>query len=302
MNRLWAFWLGCSTLIAGGETLPQRYASQGELILAPLAAAPFPHPRRAEGHRYKEQFFPAREHYSDNTVAIFIPQGFRETGKIDFIVHFHGWKNQVEGVLTRYQLIEQLIESQRNAVLVVPQGPRNAPDSFGGKLEDPGGFQRFMAEVADTLRQKSALTNKSFALGQILLSGHSGGYKVISAIVAQGGLEEHLREVWLFDALYAQTDRFLAWINRSAGRFIDIYTEKGGTKAESERLMARLREQHTPFYAAKESAAGLADLRTNRLIFLYSDLPHNEVVHQRQQFRDYLKTSCCAARETAAAK
>jgi len=66
--------------------------------------------------------------------------------------------------------------------------------------------------------------------------------------------------------------------------------------------MARLREQHTPFYAAKESAAGLADLRANRLIFLYSDLPHNEVVHQRQQFRDYLKTSCCAARETAAAK
>lgn len=292
MKKLLLLFWGCAALAARGENLPERYAPQGELILTPLASAPFPHPKRTEGHRYKGQLYPAHEHYSDNTVALFIPKGFRETGKLDFVIHFHGWKNHVAGVLGQYQLIEQLIESRRNAVLVVPQGPRNAPDSFGGKLEDTDGFQRFMADVVETLRQKSALRKKDFAIGQIVLSGHSGGYQVISAILDHGGLTEHVREVWLFDALYAQPDRFLVWIDRKQGRFIDIYTEGGGTKAETEKLMATLNQRGTAFLAAEESKAGPAGLQTDRLVFLHTDLPHNDVVHKRQQFRDYLKTSC----------
>jgi hypothetical protein len=292
MSKLLLLLLGCAALAARGENLPERYAGQGELILTQLASAPFPHPKRAEGHRYKGQLYPAQEHYADNTVAIFIPKGFRETGKIDFIIHFHGWKNQVAGVLSQYQLIEQLVASGRNAVLIVPQGPRNAPDSFGGKLEDADGFKRFMAEVVETLRQKSALKKNDFAIGQIVLSGHSGGYEVISAILDRGGLTEQVREVWLFDALYAQTERFLAWMDRKQGRFIGIYTERGGTKAETEKLMDTLKKRSTAFFAGKETEAKPADLQANRLVFLYTDLPHNDVVHKRQEFRDYLSTSC----------
>src|ERR1041384_5119415 len=107
--------------IGRGETLPEHFAAQGELLLVHLASAPFPHPQRAEGHKYKDQFFSASEHYTNDTVAIFIPKEFRESDKIDFIVHFHGWQNNVEGVLKRYQLVEQIIASRRNAVLVVPQ-------------------------------------------------------------------------------------------------------------------------------------------------------------------------------------
>jgi hypothetical protein len=297
MKRLLLLLLGCAACSVRGESLPERYASQGELIVTQLTSAPFPHPMRADGHTYDGKLYTAREHYSDNTVAIFIPKGFRETGKIDFIVHFHGWKNNVEGVLGQYQLIEQLMASGRNAVLVVPQGPHNAPDSFGGKLEDPGGFERFMDEVIQTLQQKSGLNKKHLAFGQVVLSGHSGGYEVISAILDRGGLTDHLKEVWLFDALYAQIDRFQAWIDRQQGRFIDIYTEHGGTKARTEELMATLRQRGTPLFAAKEGDFKTADLRTNRLIFIYTDLPHNDVVHQRHEFRDYLQTSCLPNRE-----
>src|SRR5258708_30590119 len=139
------------------ETLPETYAPFGELIVTQLNSAPFPHPLRAEGHRYKDQFFSAKEHYSDNTVAIFIPKGFEPADRIDFVVHFHGWKNNVEGVLKRYEIIQQLIESGRNAILVVPQGPRDASDSFGGRLEDADGFKRFMNDITGILRQKSGL-------------------------------------------------------------------------------------------------------------------------------------------------
>ena len=286
-----------AAVAARGESLSERYASYGQLIVTQLASAPFPHPKRAEGHTYKGKLFPAKEHYSDSTVAIFIPKGFHETGKIDFVVHFHGWQNNVEGVLGQYKLIEQLMESGRNAVLVVPQGPRKASDSFGGKLEDPEGFKRFMGDVVETLRQKSNLANKNLSIGRIVLSGHSGGYQVISAILDHGGLTSQVREVWLFDALYAQTPRFLAWIDKKQGRFVDIYTEHGGTKDDSEQLMVTLKQRGTPFFAAKESATTLSDLQTNRLVFIYTDLPHNDVVCKREEFRDYLKTSCLGALE-----
>jgi len=45
----------------------------------------------------------------------------------------------------------------------------------------------------------------------IILSGHCGGYRVISAILDRGGRSAHVKEVWLFDALYAESDRFLMW-------------------------------------------------------------------------------------------
>jgi hypothetical protein len=292
MKKLFLLLFGCAALPAHGANLPQRYADDGELIVTQLTSAPFPHPKRAEGHKYQGKVYSAKEHYSDNTVAIFIPKGFQETGRIDFIFHFHGWQNNVEGVLRQYRLIEQMNESRRNAVLVVPQGPRNAPDSFGGKLEDADGFKRLVADVIQTLKQKSGLQRKDFAIGQIVLSGHSGGYEVISAIVDHGGLTDQVREVWLFDALYAQTDKFLAWIDRHQGRFIDIYTDRGGTKARTEQLMATLKQRGTAFFAAKESDATPGDLQSNQLIFLYTDLPHNDVVNKRQQFRSYLQTSC----------
>ncbi len=288
--------LGLLTLSGRSETnlLPQQYAEYGELIVTQFVSAPFPHPDRAQGHKYKEEFYSAADHYSDSTVAIFIPKGFHETGRVDFVVHFHGWRNDVAGVLKGYRLIEQLMESGRNAVLVVPQGPRDAPDSFGGKLEDSDGFKRFMAEAVQTLREKSSLKKKDFEIGRIVLSGHSGGYQVISSILDRGGLTEKVKEVWLFDALYARTDKFLAWLDRKQGRLINIYTEHGGTKKETEQMMETLKERGIKFFSGKENELKLEDIRGGGAVFLFTDLPHNDVIEKHRTFRDFLKTSSLA--------
>ncbi|HVM51480.1 MAG TPA: hypothetical protein VMU04_25840 [Candidatus Acidoferrum sp.] len=288
--------LGCLPLASRGQSLSDRYAPLGQLIVTQFVSAPFPHPKRAEGHKYHEEFYPADKHYNDSTVAIFIPRGFKPGRQVDFVVHFHGWRNNVAGALERYKLIEQLVNSRRNAVLVVPQGPFNAPDSFGGKLEDPNGFRRFMEEVLATLNRCSSLKNKHLAVGQIILSGHSGGYQVISSIVDCGGMSDHVREVWLFDALYARTDKFLAWYDAQHGRLLDIYTEHGGTKDETQQLMATLKQRGTPFYTANESDVKLPALEQNKLGFIFTDLPHDEVPYKHQTFREFLETSCLRAR------
>lgn len=294
MKSLLAFLFVAATTARPAENLEQTYASYGRIIVTQFMSAPFPHAERAEGRQYKDKFFPADKYYSDSTVAIFIPKGFRETGKVDFVVHFHGWYNTVAGTLSQYKLIEQLVQSGKNAVLIVPEGPHNAPDSFGGKLEDHDGFKKFMDEVMATLKQREVFKKKHFALGDIILSGHSGGYRVISAILDRGGRSARVKEVWLFDALYAETDKFLAWWDKLHGRLINIYTDGGGTKDDSEAMMELLKKRGTPFLAAEETKAAAEELKTNKLVFLHTDLSHNDVVEKREEFCLFLKTSCLA--------
>lgn len=267
----------------------QQYPEYGELLFIRLSSAPFPHSRRASGHVYGNQQFPVENHYSDSSVAIFIPNGFRQTDAVDIIVHLHGWWNNIDTVLKRYKLPQQVCESGKNAILVVPEGPRNAPDSFGGKFEDPGGFKRFVDDVVAFLVQAGKI--KSGTLGKVVLTGHSGAYHGISFTLLRGGIPEKISEVYLFDALYGQTEKYAYWIDHFKGKMIAVYTDSGGTKDETESLMEDLRGWGIPYCAKDEAALLPADLQNNRLVFIRSDLKHDRVLHGRMQFREYLKAS-----------
>jgi hypothetical protein len=287
-----AFLVACLAGSLAAQTITEKFAPYGNLFIVKLDSAPFPHPARAEGHKYHTEMYDAEKHYSDNSVGIFVPKGFRPTERVDFVVHFHGWRHHVENTFTEYKLVEQFAESGRNAILIVPQGPYDAPDSFGGKLEDTNGFKRFMGDVMDTLRSRGVVNTG--AIGSIILSGHSGGYQVISSIVDHGGLSENVKEVWLFDALYARREQFMGWFTQYPNRrFIDIYTLHGGTKEETETLMTWAKTQKPPleFVSKNEPDITPDDLRNNRFIFIYSPLEHNEVVFKKNQFCEYLKAS-----------
>jgi hypothetical protein len=274
------------------SALQTRYAPLGQLMVTPFVSAPFPHPARAAGHRYHDQFYSAADHYSNSLVALFIPKDFRATDKIDFVVHFHGWNHTVAGALPEYKLIEQFAASGRNAILIVPQGPYNAPDSFGGKLEDTNGFRTFMVEALAKLEASGVLAKTNGQIGDIILSGHSGGYHVMAGILDHGGLAEHIREVWLFDALYGNVDNFTTWQKDEGGRFLDIYTDHGGTRENTEDLMAAYKTNAVSFFASEDTNAGPDNLQTNRIIFLHTDMVHNDVVSKRGAFEEFLKTSC----------
>ena len=272
------------------QTMQQRYASYGELLVTQLSSAPFPHPMRSAGRTYGTRFFPADKHYNDSSVAIFIPKNFKQSRKIDIVVHFHGWFNNIDSTLQQFRLIEQFIESGKNAILVVPEGPKNAADSFGGKLEDKGGFKKFIDEIVAFLVQQKKV--KASRIGDIILSGHSGGYHVISYILLHGGIPDHIKEVYLLDALYGETEKYSYWLDHYKGKMVNIYTDSGGTKYETELLMADLKGWGIPYFAAEELDATAKDLRKNKLIFLHTKLQHNDVVAAHDNFREYLKASC----------
>jgi len=290
MNRLLTVALALVLpMVLQAQDTHNQYAEYGELLYTRLSSAPFPHPRRTSGHTYGNQQFPADKHYNDSSVAIFIPKGYHQTDAVDIVVHLHGWWNNIDTVLKRYRLPQQVAESGKNVILVVPEGPRNAPDSFGGKFEDPGGFKKFIEDVAAFLVRESKI--KTQTVGTIVLTGHSGAYHGISFALMRGGIPDKIREVYLFDALYGQAEKYAYWIDHYKGKMITVYTDSGGTKDETENLMDDLRGWGIPYFADHETRLAPGDLLSNGLIFIRSDLGHDMVMHGRMQYRDYLKAS-----------
>src|SRR5579864_2021974 len=107
MNRAQFLASSASTLMSAAVSAPG-----GRTFFQPFASAPFPHASRAGGHSYQGKLYDAAAHYIDATVAIYIPRNYRTSATSDFIVHFHGWNNDVRHVLERYRLREQVDESR----------------------------------------------------------------------------------------------------------------------------------------------------------------------------------------------
>jgi hypothetical protein len=274
---------------AAAQPLAVRYADLGTMIVTTSPFTMFPHEKRAQGHTYEGKAYPADVHYSDRTVAIFVPKGFRAGDATDLVFYFHGWRNNVDDTLAKFRVAEQLAASGVNAVLVLAEGAKNAPDSFGGKLEETGVFASLASDVLSTLKARGVI--ESTKAGSIVLAGHSGAFRVMAFILTRGGLTANIREVYLFDALYGQTEKFAHWIDRFPGKLVDIYTAEGGTRDQSLDFMDDLRAWDIPFAVVPESAVTPDLLRKNRLVFIESALEHNDVVAKKEQFRAFLTAS-----------
>src|SRR6476646_5678689 len=86
----------------------------GETAFVPMKSAPYPHPSREKGYTYNKVTFPREPHYSDSTVALFLPKGFRRTPRVNVLVYLHGWSNHVRKAISQYKLREQIVASRQN--------------------------------------------------------------------------------------------------------------------------------------------------------------------------------------------
>ena len=247
----------------------------------------FPHPKRLNGYDYARKHYGFTNHYDDSTVAVFVPSGFKEGDQINFVFYFHGWWNNVRKSLKEFKLLQQFNSSEKNAILVFPEGARNAPDSFGGKLEQKNEFKWLVNDVLIFLQEQNFIRTKK--VGTIVLAGHSGAYRVISFILNRGGLTDHIKEVYLFDALYDQIEKFAHWITAYNGRFLDIITPNGGTWQNSERLFNDLIDWGVATDSVHENNINIQTLTKQKRIFIFTDLRHSEVINP--YFRLFLQSS-----------
>lgn len=236
----------------------------------------FPDTGRRLGHLYDGKLYTAKEHYNDSTVLIIAPKNLNAKKKVDLVFWFHGWGNNIDSAAIRYELTKQFIASKRNAVLVLAETARNAPDSYGGKLENSGVFKLLVADVLQGLIAKQLVTQGCSA-GHVLLAGHSGAYRVMARIIKNGQMP--VDEVMLFDALYAETDIYLDWIKADRQhRFIDIYTDHGGTLDESKKMAGMIDDADLNNFEIEETTLVPAQFDAHPLIFIHSLKEHNDVV------------------------
>ena len=249
-----------------------------------LQNAPYPHQSRINGHSYKDQTFPYDPHYCDSSVVIMVPDNYHDVDqKVDLIVHFHGWNNDVLGVLEQFYMAQQLIASRKNAILVLAQGPYRANDSGGGKMEDDGGFQRLVQEVVDLLHKEKKTASSQ--IGRVIITAHSGGYRPAIYSVSRGGLQQRISEVYLFDAFYGLTEELIPWLKSDKHHYLrSIYTEH--LAQEHQEFMALLKKN-------KLSWSAMLD-KKQRIVLLPTGVCHNCVI--QPTFLEWLKASSLSDR------
>ena len=264
-------------------------AQDGKIIRFGSTNAMFPDTARAKGHDYNGKHFDAATNYADSSILIYIPKQFSPKGKINLVFWFHGWNNNIDSACKQFELLQQFDASERNAVFVFTEGPKNAPDSYGGKLEQPSVFQALVKEVSDKLvKNKSIKSKPVFSLNDytISLAGHSGAYRVISKIINQTAVDE----VILFDAMYGGNDAYLQWIAAPNHRFINIYTKEGGTFDNSHFIMNKLTDSlHVPIVSLNEDAISETVLKNTGKLFIYSAVGHNEVITNNRNWERFLR-------------
>jgi hypothetical protein len=221
----------------------RRDGRQDLTALVGLQSAPFPYagknPRTDEpflnvsdgdrrGHRGWGRTYWQDETFSDNRTLIHVPKHFDAQKPGVIVVFFHGHGATLErDVRDRQQVPRQISESGVNAVLLAPQLAVDAADSSAGKLWQPGGLRRFVAESTEHIARMSGDPRAAKALAKmpVVIVAYSGGFVAAASSLDVGGLEGRIRGVFLLDALYADLDTFATWVadNRSA-YFVSSYT------------------------------------------------------------------------------
>jgi len=249
----------------------------------------FPDTGRANGHNYHKVLYTAADHYHDSSVLIIVPKNLNVKEKINLVFWFHGWHNNVDNAAVYYELSKQFIASKRNAVLILAETAKDSPDSYGGKLENPGVFKALVADVMNGLKDQQ-LIPAYCAPDHIILAGHSGAYRVMARIIKNGQMP--VDETILFNALYAETEIFTDWIKADQNHhFIDLYTDHGGTDGESHTMAKLLTQDRIPYIETEEVSITPQLLNSNRLIYIHSAREHNDIINKPDNFRLFLENN-----------
>jgi len=127
-------------------------------------------------------------------------------------------------------------------------------------------------------------------IGNLILAGHSGGYRVMAHILENGNVP--VSEVILFDALFANRDEFMNWLTASKHhRFIDLYTDHGGTLDETKLMMKQVNDANLPEDSLEEANVTPSVIRNHRIVFIHTPHEHNFIIQHPDNFKLFIRNS-----------
>lgn len=279
------FLLFCSTTygqIVCAYALPEGVAGNAFVLKSTFSM--FPDTGRSTGKAYQGNSYPAAIHYNDSSILVYVPPYFKASKPFKVIFWVHGWFNTIDSSLRKFKLLQQWQNAGINALYVFPEGPKNAPDSYGGKWEKPETLTSLLEELLVLLKGKGySISQLKGQLSGVVFTGHSGAYRAIAKNLPQA------HQVMLFDGLYGELPAYLAFCRQNNHRFLHVYTEDGGTKANTLLFMQYLDNLHIQYLHVDEAKVTKNELKQNSIIFLKSTLEHNEVIAKNKQYQRHLK-------------
>jgi hypothetical protein len=261
-----------------GQDEFERYRKFGTVFISSLQNSAFPCDDRLDGLQVGDKTYTYEENYSDSSVIVFLPNKLNSSQKINMVFFFYGWLNSNYYSATKTDLIQQFINSKRNAIIVFPAMAKFAPDSFEGNFKNPNCFENYIVELIDTLFTNK-LINSKFP-GNIILCGHSGGNRPILSAIKYGGMQNFITEVYLLDALYNEPAFFAGWIKDFNGKIINVFTDKGGTYKNSLALMKIFDEESIFYQYAEEDEYAFTAIPSFTSLILHTKVDHGAVVEK----------------------
>lgn len=211
-------------------------------------------------------------------VIVHIPSRLDPKAPIHWLVMLHGYSSCARALMASgavpcergrrpqrgYGLARIHEVAHSNSLLIVPQLAYLARDSHAPRFEREGGFVDFVRELRALLADHVGAS----APASLSLFAHSAGYAAAAAILGDASSAIDVRNLVLFDALYARWDVFARWLKASAEhRLISLHTHDRDTTQGNQRLSALLRG----------AASARANLRVEAVATPHRDVPERHL-------------------------
>lgn len=210
-------------------------------------------------------------------VALLVPPGFRAGDRAALILHLHGFNldnHPLSYMLAYFRMAQSLAATARNAILVVPLSYGRC-DDFNQSLADTAGHYRAFIDRVAAVIQGASLARVAEP-ASITLTGHSGSYRALAAIIENGIYPERTRELYLLDATYGLAESFERFAADPHHRFWSAYHAwDSDMQAVNPAIMSYLRQKGVPFYVAQGPKVPPRDAESHKVGFVVSDVDHD---------------------------
>jgi hypothetical protein len=174
----------------------------------------------------------------------------------------HGYGTSADRVWVQSRLAAQFRASGRNALFIVPEGPRHG----GQPLTWPS-----LAELRAVVARRLCA---ELPAGEITLVGHSSGLRTVIAWLR----DPDVREVVLLDGLYGQRDTLAAWLAERPRRRLRIVAAR--SRAAAERWLDKVPAARRLAYVPQVVGELTREEREAPLLYLRSQYAHSEMVRR----------------------
>lgn len=176
-------------------------------------------------------------------VRIYVSPYYQKKSEPTISMHFHG--HRLEGVGT-FQINKgdlnghgdygaRLVESKSTDLLVIPESTGKCFTYT--ELNDPEVMKKFTT----SLEEATGLSKANYRL-----SAHSGGAKVVNAVIVNQSLNGRVKSVGLFDAIYQEQSGVIKFLKASPeNTAVVTYLENGTTQNQTANFISATKDLKT---------------------------------------------------------